>query len=83
MECGSCHEKHNVIFVCEPAIEHYALRFVHVRVPLAWASWVLGARTLGAVNGSILWWAIMVLNSLFWGGCITQIILPLIKKSVK
>jgi len=43
--------------------------------------WV--AKTLGAANGSILWWAIMVLNSLFWGGVITQIVLPLLKKSGK
>ena len=41
MECGSCHEKHNVIFVCEPAIEHYALRFVPVCVPLVGASRLL------------------------------------------
>ena len=42
MECGSCHEKYNVVFICESAIEHYAFCFVHVRVPLAWTSWVLG-----------------------------------------
>ena len=41
------------------------------------------AKTLGAVNGSILWWAVMVLNSLIWGGCVTQIVMPLLKKACK
>ena len=38
------------------------------------------AQQLGVAHGSVLWWAVMVVNSLFWGGCITHIILPLLKK---
>lgn len=40
--------------------------------------WVAGI--LGATGGGILWWAIMVLNSLFWGGAITLVILPFLRK---
>jgi len=43
--------------------------------------WV--ARTLGASYGGILWWTIMVINSLFWGGCFTLIVIPFLKKSLK
>ncbi len=71
--------------------------FLFANVPLAIAHFVLFkyvwrwlghpgfwlARTLGASQGGVLWWAIMVLNSLFWAGCITLIILPILKKSLK
>jgi len=43
--------------------------------------WV--ARTLGAAHGGVLWWTIMVFNSLLWGGCFTLIVIPLLKKSLK
>ncbi|MBO7206651.1 MAG: hypothetical protein J6W10_03450 [Kiritimatiellae bacterium] len=39
--------------------------------------------TLEVAHNSIIWWAIMVLNSLVWGGCITQIVLPILKKAIK
>ena len=43
--------------------------------------WVAGY--LGAKSGSVLWWAIMVLNSFFWSGCITLILIPFLKKVLK
>ncbi len=43
--------------------------------------WVV--KTLGIAHHGVLWWAVMVINSLFWGGCITQILIPLLKKSLK
>ena len=63
------------------SIAHFVL-FIYVARWLGHPGYWL-ARTLGAVNGSILWWAVMVINSLFWGGCITQILLPLLKKKFK
>ena len=71
--------------------------FLFANLPLAIAHFVLFkcvfrwlghpgfwlARTLGAAHGSILWWAVMVLNSLLWAGCITLIILPMLKKMAK
>lgn len=41
------------------------------------------AKYLGAAQGSILWWAVMVFNSLFWSGCITLIVIPGLKKALK
>lgn len=43
--------------------------------------WV--ARTLGAAHGGVLWWAIMVVNSLFWGGCLAFVVRPLLRKALK
>ena len=63
------------------SIAHFVLFVYAVRWLGHPGFWV--AKTLGAANGSILWWAIMVLNSLFWGGVVTQIVLPLLKKSGK
>ena len=63
------------------SIAHFVL-FMYVARWLGHPGFWL-AKTLGAAQGSVLWWAVMVLNSLFWGGCITQIILPILKKSVK
>lgn len=63
------------------SITHFVL-FVYVARWLGHPGFWL-ANTLGAAHGGVLWWAVMVLNSLFWGGCITQIVLPLVKKLVK
>ena len=41
------------------------------------------AKTLGASGGSILWWAIMVLNSLVWGAVLSLGVFPLIRKILK
>lgn len=43
--------------------------------------WVAGV--LGASGGGVLWWAIMVLNSLFWGGCISLVVLPFLRKLLR
>lgn len=63
------------------SIAHFVL-FVYV---FRWLGhpgfWV--ARELGAASGGVLWWTVMVLNSLFWGGCVTQIVIPLLKKALK
>ncbi|MGN0851749.1 MAG: hypothetical protein ACI4Q3_00040 [Kiritimatiellia bacterium] len=65
------------------SVIHFML-FVYVRQchwlghPGFWA-----ACELGAPRGSVIWWAIMVVNSLFWGGCATFVIGPVLKKLVK
>jgi len=75
----------------------YIASFLAANLPLAIAHFVLFkyvyrwlghpgfwlARTLGASQGSILWWTVMVLNSLFWAGCLTLIVMPILKKLVK
>ena len=46
---------------------------------LGWPGTVV-AQALGAAGGSILWWAVMVLNSLVWGAVISLFILPGLRK---
>ena len=41
------------------------------------------ADALGAAGGSVLWWGIMVLNSLIWGGVLALIVFPFIRKVLK
>ena len=41
------------------------------------------SRELGVARGGVLWWAIMVVNSLFWGGCATYVAGPALKKLAK
>ena len=41
------------------------------------------ADALGAANGGILWWVIMILNSLVWGAVISLFILPFLRKVLK
>ena len=41
------------------------------------------ADALGAANGSVLWWVVMVLNSLIWGGVLALFVFPLIRKVLK
>ena len=41
------------------------------------------AGLLGASGGSILWWLMMILNSLIWGGVITLVIIPFFRKLFK
>lgn len=38
---------------------------------------------LGASSGGPIWWAILVVNSLVWGGVITLFLIPAIKKMMK
>ena len=41
------------------------------------------ADALGAAYGGILWWVIMILNSLVWGAVISLFILPFLRKALK
>ena len=41
------------------------------------------AKFLGAASGGIIWWALMVLNSLVWGAVVTLFVFPIIRKIVK
>ena len=41
------------------------------------------ANALGASAGGILWWALMVLNSLVWGAVLSLFIFPFIRKLLK
>ena len=41
------------------------------------------ADALGASGGGILWWAVMVLNSLVWGAVLSLFVVPFIRKILK
>ena len=41
------------------------------------------ANALGAASGGILWWLIMVINSLVWGALLSLFVLPFIRKILK
>ena len=41
------------------------------------------ADALGAANGGVLWWVLMVLNSLVWGAVLSLFVFPLIRKVLK
>ena len=41
------------------------------------------ADALGVSSGGMLWWVIMVLNSLVWGAVISLFILPFVRKILK
>ena len=41
------------------------------------------ADLLGASAGGVLWWAVMVLNSLVWGAVLSLFVFPLIRKVLK
>ena len=41
------------------------------------------ADALGASVGGILWWAIMVVNSLVWGAVLSLFVFPFIRKVIK
>ena len=41
------------------------------------------ANALGAANGGILWWVLMVLNSLVWGAVLSLFVFPFIRKILK
>ena len=41
------------------------------------------ADTLGASSGGVLWWVIMVLNSLVWGAVLSLFVFPFIRKILK
>ena len=41
------------------------------------------ANALGASSQGVLWWALMVLNSLVWGAVLSLFVFPLIRKVIK
>ena len=41
------------------------------------------ANALGATSGGVLWWAVMVVNSLVWGAVLSLVVFPLIRRLVK
>ena len=41
------------------------------------------ANALGASANGVLWWALMVLNSLVWGAVLSLFVFPLIRKVIK
>ena len=41
------------------------------------------ANALGAANNGLLWWAVMVLNSLVLGEVLTLVVFPFIRKILK
>ena len=41
------------------------------------------ADALGAANGGVLWWVLMVLNSLVWGAVLSLFVVPIIRKILK
>ena len=49
---------------------------------LGWPGYVV-AGALGASAGGILWWGIMVLNSLVWGATLSLFVFPFLRKVLK
>ena len=43
----------------------------------------LVAGALGASGGGVIWWAIMVVNSLVWGAVLSLFVFPFIRKLLK
>lgn len=43
----------------------------------------LVADALGVSAGGILWWSIMVINSLVWGAVLSLFVFPFIRKVIK
>ena len=41
------------------------------------------ANALGAASGGVIWWLIMVVNSLVWGAVLSLFVFPLIRKILK
>ena len=55
--------------------------FLFANVPLSVVHAVAGA--LGIASGGVLWWALMVVNSLVWGAVLSLFVFPLIRKLLK
>ena len=43
----------------------------------------LVADALGASSGGVLWWVLMVINSLVWGAVLSLVVFPFIRKILK
>ena len=49
---------------------------------LGWPGYVV-ASALGASGGGILWWCVMILNSLVWGAVLSLFVFPFLRKLLK
>ncbi len=63
------------------SVVHFVL-FVIFRGWLGWPG-TLVANVLGASGEGLIWWAIMVVNSLVWGAVLSLFVLPFIRKALK
>ena len=63
------------------SVVHFIL-FVIFGGCLGWPG-VVVANALGAAGGGILWWCVMVVNSLVWGAVLSLLVFPLIRKLLK
>ena len=63
------------------SVVHFML-FVIFRSWLGWPG-TLVANVLGASGEGLIWWAIMVVNSLVWGAVLSLFVLPFIRKALK
>ena len=50
-----------------------------------WLGWpgTVVAGALGASGGGILWWTVMVVNSLVWGAVLSLFVFPFLRKIIK
>ena len=63
------------------SVVHFVL-FVLFGGFLGWPGTVV-ANALGAAAGGILWWGVMVLNSLVWGATLSLFVLPFLRKLLR
>ena len=63
------------------SVVHFIL-FVLFGGFLGWPGAVV-ANALGAASGGVLWWTVMVVNSLVWGAVLSLFVFPLLRKLLK
>ena len=63
------------------SVVHFIL-FVLFGGFLGWPGTVV-ANAVGAAGNGVLWWCIMVLNSLVWGAVLSVFVFPFIRKLLK
>ena len=63
------------------SVVHFIL-FVIFGGFLGWPGNVI-AGALGASGGGLLWWAVMVVNSLVWGAVLSLFVFPIVRKLLK
>ena len=63
------------------SVVHFIL-FVIFGGFLGWPGSVV-ANAIGAAGGGILWWCVMIVNSLFWGAVLSLFVLPFVRKLLK
>lgn len=63
------------------SVVHFIL-FVIFGGFLGWPGSVV-ANAIGAAGGGILWWCVMIVNSLVWGAVLSLFVLPFVRKLLK